>query len=139
MTKATTAVKSALSATQRTYLTNRLNEIAEQKRNAKQIELFGTARNWYNDTFRPTAAQVVEAIKKGKATVKKGHEDRKGDLDLDTLDWADNETYKKEYLAKNKAYDKFVEDLAKKQQTIMDGVMLGTADDAMAALEAFAK
>ena len=138
MTKAT-GIKSALTATQRTYLTNRLNEIAEEKRKAKQIELFGVERSWYNDSFRPTAAQIVDAIKKGKATVKKGCEERKGDLDIDCLDWADNETTKKEYNANKKAYEKFTTDLAKQQQKIMDGVMLGTADDAMAALENFAK
>ena len=138
MTKAT-AIKSALTAAQRTYLTNRLNEIAEQKRKAKQLELFGCERSWYNDRFRPTAAQIVDAIKKGKATVKKGCECYTGNLDLDSLDWADNEVTMKAHTANKKAYDKFVEDLAKKQQHIMDGVMLGTADDAMAALENFAK
>lgn len=137
MTKAT--IKSALTATQRTYLTNRLDKIAEEKRKAKQIELFGIERSWYNDNFRPTAAQIVDAIKKGKATVKKGCEERKGSLDIDTLDWADNEATMKEYLANKKAYEKFDTDLAKQQQKIMDGVMLGTADDAMAALENFAK
>lgn len=138
MTKAT-AIKSALTAAQRTYLTTRLNEIAEQKRKDKHVELFGAERSWYCDNFRPTAAQIVEAIKKGKATVKKGCEERKGSLDIDCLDWADNEVAMKAYTANKKAYDKFVEDLAKKQQNIMDGVMLGTADDAMAALENFAK
>lgn len=138
MTKAT-AIKSALTAAQRTYLTTRLNEIAEQKRKAKQIELFGVERNWYNDSFRPTAAQIVEAIKKGKATLKKGCEERKGSLDIDTLDWAENEVTMKEYRTNKKAYEKFDTDLAKQQQKIMDGVMLGTADDAMTALENFAK
>ena len=138
MTKAT-GIKSALTATQRTYLTNRLNEIASEKRKAKEIELFGQEHSWYNNTFRPTAAQIVDAIKKGKATVKKGCEERKGDLDIDCLDWADSEAAKKEFTTNKKAYDKFNTDLAKQQQKIMDGVMLGTADDAMAALEAFSK
>lgn len=138
MTK-TATVKSALTAAQRSYLTQRLNEIAEEKRKAKQVELFGVERSWYNDSFRPTAAQIVDAIKKGKATVKKGYEERKGDLDIDCLDWADSEAAKKEFTTNKKAYDKFNTDLAKQQQKIMDGVMLGTADDAMAALENFAK
>lgn len=138
MTK-TATVKSALTAAQRSYLTQRLNEIAAEKRKAKEIELFGKEHNWYCSNFRPTAAQIVDAIKKGKATVKKGWEDRKGDLDIDCLDWADNETAKKEFLTTKKAYEKFVADLEKQQQKIMDGVMLGTADDAMAALENFAK
>lgn len=138
MTK-TATVKSALTSAQRTYLTQRLNEIACAKRKEKELELFGQEHGWYCSNFRPTAAQIVDAIKKGKATVKKGSENRKGDLDIDCLDWAENETAKKEFNTTKKAYEKFTADLEKQQQKIMDGVMLGTADDAMAALENFAK
>jgi hypothetical protein len=137
---AKTAIKSALTAAQRNYMTQRLNEVATEKRNTKHKEIFGTEQSWCSGRFNPTKAQVIEAIKKGKATLKKERMDCTGDIDLDyDLEWADNETAKKEWATKSKAYDKFVEELAKKQQFIMDGVMLGTADDAMAALEAFAK
>ena len=140
MTK-TPQVKSALTATQRTYMSNRLDAIADGKRKARHMELFGTEeRNWYNKNFNPTIEQIVEALKKGKATIKKGRGDRKGSIDVDDdLDWSENELAKKEFNKKDKEYTKFCEDLAKKQQRIMDGVMLGTADDAMSALDEFAK
>jgi len=140
MTKAT-AIKSALTAAQRNYLAERLEKIANEKQEAERIKLFGENNNYYYrhcSTFRPTITQILAAAKAGKVKVKKGCEDRTG-FDLDNVEWDEQEKVKATHDKNVKVYEAFVAKLNADKQRIMDGVMLGTADDAMAALENFAK
>lgn len=140
MTKAT-AIKSALTAAQRNYLAERLTKIADEKQTAERKKLFGDNDNYYYrhcTSFRPTLPQILAAAKAGKIKVKKGCEDRTG-FDLDYVEWDDQDKVKATHEKNAKAYEAFCEKINAEKQRIMDGVMLGTADDAMAALENFAK
>jgi len=139
MTK-TTAIKSVLTAAQRNYLAERLEKIANEKQEAERKKLFGDDNYYYRhcSTFRPTLPQILAAAKAGKIKVKKGCEDRTG-FDLAYVEWDENDKVKAAYDKNVKAYDAFCAKLNADKQRIMDGVMLGTADDAMAALETFAK
>jgi hypothetical protein len=137
---AKTAIKSALTAAQRNYLSERLNKIASDKEEAERTKLFGDNNYYYRhcSTFRPTLPQILAAAKAGKIKVKKGCEDRTG-FDLDNVEWDEQEKVKAAHDKNVKVYQAFCDKLNADKQRIMDGVMLGTADDAMAALENFAK
>lgn len=137
--KATTAVKTALTVAQRNYMSTRLDTIANGKKDAEHLKIFGKDRGcYYRHEFNPTIQEMVAALKSGKAKIKPGCEDRRS-LDIDYLVWDAKEKSKAEHDKKTAQYADFCTKLEREKQCIMDGVMLGTADDAMAALEAFSK
>jgi hypothetical protein len=140
MTAKTPAIKSALTAAQRNYLAERLQTIANAKQEEERNKLFGADSYYYRHcaNFRPTLTQILAAAKAGKLKVKKGCEDRTG-FDLDYVEWDEQEKVKATHEKNVKVYQAFCDKINADKQRIMDGVMLGTADDAMAALENFAK
>ena len=137
--KATTAVKTALTVAQRNYMSTRLDAIANGKKDVEYKKIFNKERSaYFRSEFNPTIVEMVAALKSGKAKIKPGCEDRRT-LDIDYLDWDAKEKAKAEHDKKVAQYAEFCVKLDNEKQCIMDGVMLGTAEDAMAALEAFAK
>lgn len=110
---------------QREYFVRRLNEVAEEKVQAKAVALFGPTGR----PEQPTWGQVFEGIAAGEITLKEEMRDYTGPyLNPRDVVWPALEA-KVEALA---AYRKLV---AREKQRAMDACMLDT--DAQTALKAF--
>jgi hypothetical protein len=111
--------------TQREYFVRRLNEIAQEKVQAKAVELFGPTGR----PEQPTWGQVFEGIRSGEITLKEDKVDYTGPyLNPTDVVWPAMEAKRDELTA----YRKTVE--AEKQKA-MDACMLDT--DAQKALNKF--
>lgn len=115
-----------LTLEQRNYFLQRLNDITEDKLNAKRTELFGEGGSEYAITW----GMVFEAIKAGEIVLKEGQEKlTRAYLKDDDVVW-DSLQAKRDEL---KAYK---DTLANERKTLMDTVLLG--EGAVAALATYA-
>mgnify|MGYP006281208903 CR=1 FL=1 len=109
----------------RDYFVKRLNEVAQEKVQAKAVELFGETGR----PEQPTWGQVFEGIKNGDITLKEDKVDYTGPyLNPSDVVWPAMEARVEEL----KAYR---ETIAKEKQRAMDAVYLDA--DAQKALKAF--
>ena len=109
----------------RDYFVRRLNEIAQEKVQAKAVELYGPAGR----PEQPTWGMVFEGIRSGEITLKEDKVDYTGPyLNPQDVVWPAMEAKRAEL----EAYRKTV---AVEKQRAMDAVYLD--DSAQAALEAF--
>ena len=106
---------------QKDYFVRRLNEIAQEKLRAKEVELFGEG-----GAQQPTWGQVFEAIKAGEITLKEGTENEtKPYLNPSDVVWPALEAKRDEL----QAYAKLLE---VEKQKAMDAIMLdGEAQQAL--------
>ena len=112
---------------QRDYFVRRLNEIAQEKVQAKAVELFGPTGR----PEQPTWGQVFEAIKAGEITLREDKVDYTGPyLNPTDVVWPAME-------AKKEALDAYRKVVAQEKQRAMDACMLDTsAQEALKAFEA---
>lgn len=112
---------------QRNYFMQRLSEIAQEKLQAKAVELFGETGR----PQQPTWGEVFRAIKAGEITLKEGTEDStRPYLNPEDVNWPAMEAKKEEL----EAYRKQLQVERKKAE---DAVMLDTtAQEALAKFEA---
>ncbi len=114
-----------MQAEQRDYFVRRLNEIAQEKIQAKAVELFGPSGR----PQQPTWGQVFEAIKAGEITLKEDKVDYTGPyLNPQDVVWPAMEAK----VAELEAYRKTV---GAEKQKAMDACMLDA--DAQKALTEF--
>lgn len=111
----------------REYFVRRLNEVAEEKVQAKAVELFGPAGR----PQQPTWGMVFEGIKSGEITLKADKVDYTGPyLNPSDVEWPAME-------AKVEALDAYRKLVATEKQKAMDAVYLdASAQEALKAFEA---
>lgn len=111
----------------RDYFVRRLNEVAQEKVQAKAVELFGATGR----PEQPTWGQVFEGIKSGEITLKEDKVDYTGPyLNPQDVVWPAMEAK----VAELKAYR---ETVAQEKQRAMDAVYLdASAQEALKAFEA---
>ena len=110
---------------QREYFVRRLNEIAQEKVQAKAVELFGPTGR----PQQPTWGMVFEGIKSGEITLKADKADYTGPyLNPQDVEWP-------AMTAKQEALDAYRKEVAVEKQRAMDACMLDAA--AQKALTAF--
>ena len=111
----------------REYFVRRLNEVAQEKVQAKAVELYGPAGR----PEQPTWGMVFEGIRSGEITLKADKVDYTGPyLNPTDVEWPAMEAKKAEL----EAYRKTV---AQEKQKAMDAVYLDTsAQEALKAFEA---
>jgi hypothetical protein len=110
---------------QREYFTRRLNEIAQEKVQAKAVELFGPTGR----PEQPTWGMVFEGIASGEITLKEEKRDYTGPyLNPSDVVWPAME-------AKTAALEAYRAEVAREKQRAMDACMLDT--DAQKALTEF--
>lgn len=111
----------------RDYFIRRLNEVAQDKVQAKAVELFGPSGR----PQQPTWGEVFAAIKAGELTLKEGTEDNtRPYLNPEDVVWPAME-------AKVAELEAYRETIAKEKQKAMDAVYLDTtAQEALAAFQA---
>lgn len=111
----------------REYFVRRLNEVAQEKVQAKAVELYGASGR----PEQPTWGMVFEGIKSGEITLKADKVDYTGPyLNPSDVEWPAMEAKKAEL----DAYRKLV---AAEKQKAMDAVYLdASAQEALAAFEA---
>ena len=116
-----------MEASAREYFVRRLNEIAQEKVQAKAVELFGATGR----PEQPTWGMVFEGIKNGEITLKEDKVDYTGPyLNPSDVVWPAME-------AKSAELSAYRETVAKEKQRAMDAVYLDTsAQEALAAFEA---
>jgi hypothetical protein len=114
---------STMTAEQRNYFLDRLDEITAEKLQAKAVELFGATGR----PEQPTWGTVFEAIRAGEITLKEGTEDcTRAYLNPIDVVWPAMD-------AKREAMDAYRKQLAVEKQKAVDSVMLdGTAQTALA-------
>ncbi len=111
--------------TQREYFVRRLNEIAQEKIQAKAVELFGPSGR----PQQPTWGQVFEGIRSGEITLKEDKVDYTGPyLNPQDVVWPAME-------AKVAELDAYRKTVGTEKQKAMDACMLDA--DAQKALTAF--
>jgi hypothetical protein len=114
-----------MEAQAREYFVRRLNEVAQEKVQAKAVELFGASGR----PEQPTWGQVFEGIKSGEITLKEDKVDYTGPyLNPTDVVWPAME-------AKVEALKEYKATIAKEKQRAMDAVYLDA--DAQKALSAF--
>ena len=111
----------------REYFVRRLNEIAQEKVQAKAVELFGASGR----PQQPTWGMVFEGIKSGEITLKADKVDYTGPyLNPSDVEWPAME-------AKVEALEAYRKTVAQEKQKAMDAVYLDTsAQEALKAFEA---
>ena len=116
-----------MEAQAREYFVRRLNEVAQEKVQAKAVELFGPTGR----PEQPTWGQVFEAIKAGEITLREDKVDYTGPyLNPTDVVWPAME-------AKKEALDAYRKLVAVEKQKAMDAVYLdASAQEALKAFEA---
>ena len=121
---------------QRNYMIRRLDEITQDKLDAKRTELGLDGCG----PQPPTWGEVFEAIRNGECTLKEETVDlRRPYLNPDDVTWPKLDEIKATYEANKQALQDYKATLAKERQKVMDKFMLAGVDGAAEALEAFAK
>jgi len=110
----------------REYFVRRLNEVAQEKVQAKAVELFGATGR----PQQPTWGMVFEGIKSGEITLKADKVDYTGPyLNPSDVEWPAMEAKQAELTA-------YRETVAREKQKAMDAVYLDTgAQDALAVFQ----
>lgn len=126
----------AMTQEQRNYMIRRLDEITQDKLDAKRTELGLDGCG----PQPPTWGEVFEAIRNGECTLKEETVDlRRPYLNPDDVTWPKLDEIKATYEANKQALQDYKATLAKERQKVMDKFMLAGVDGAAEALEAFAK
>ena len=114
-----------MQAEARDYFVRRLNEIAQEKVQAKAVELFGPTGR----PQQPTWGMVFEGIRSGEITLKEEKKDYTGPyLNPQDVEWPAME-------AKQAELEAYRKEVAAEKQKAMDACMLDA--DAQKALAAF--
>lgn len=117
----------AMTTEQRDYFVRRLNEVAQEKVQAKAVELFGASGR----PQQPTWGMVFEGIRSGEITLKEDKVDYTGPyLNPTDVVWPAME-------AKSAELEAYRKTVAVEKQKAMDACMLDTgAQEALKAFEA---
>ena len=106
---------STLSPEQRSYLINRLDQIQQDKIQAKRVELYGPAGR----PESPTWGTVFAAIRAGEIVLKPGTEhNTNAYLNPNDVDWPAQQ-------AKSVELEEYKDRLDAERQRLMDNIMLG--------------
>lgn len=127
----------AMTTEQRNYMIRRLDEITQDKLDAKSKELFGDNPH---QPKSPTWGEVFAAIKAGELTLKEGTEDSTRPYMVpEDCEWPLLTQRIEEFEANKQALRDYRNELGKQRQAVMDKFMLAGVDGAADALAAFAQ
>lgn len=126
----------AMTQEQRNYMIRRLDEITQDKLDAKRKELGLDGCG----PQPPTWGEVFEAIRAGECVLKEETVDlRRPYLNPDDVTWPKLEEIKATYEANKQALQAYKDTLAKERQKVMDKFILAGVEGAAEALETFAQ
>ena len=126
----------AMTQEQRNYMIRRLDEITQDKLDAKRKELGLDGCG----PQPPTWGEVFEAIRTGECVLKEETVDlRRAYLNPDDVVWPKLDEIKATYEANKQALQEYREQLQRERQKVMDKFMLAGVEGAAEALEAYAK
>ena len=129
-------IDNAVTLEQRSYLIRRLDEITQDKLNAKQKELFGDNPNHLK---APTWGEVFAAIKAGELVLKEGTEDSTRPYMMPTdCEWPELAKRQADYEANLQALRDYKVLLEQEGKRIMDSIILANVAGAVEALTAYA-
>lgn len=126
----------AMTNEQRNYMLQRLDEITQDKLEAKRTELSLDGCG----PKPPTWGEVFEAIRTGECTLKEETVYlRRPYLNPSDVNWPKLDEMKAEYEANVQALQDYKEQLQRERKKVMDKFMLAGVEGAAEALEAYAK